>query len=128
MKSQCSSKSNGVKRFDYPLLENYAFRMMAVILPLTWGAVQMLLFGEVCWLQDARQAAMNFLLSALVMLLYSLKLVLRMKRLKSYPAREPTQLFFGLFLLILPFLAWEARRRLLSLARKSSLPPVVCVT
>jgi hypothetical protein len=92
------------------LLSGYAIRLTMGMVTFSWIGLQLAVIGE-CLQQpgDALQADIAFKLG-LICLLYSLNLVLRLRRHEAEPTREAAQLFFGGLLLVLPLATWLVLR------------------
>ncbi len=95
-----------VKGTNSQALHNYAIRLTAVMVTLSWLGWQMLIISGCYQRRGLPDRAADFLEGALVLLFYSLHLFLRLKRREAVPSREAAQLFFGAFLVILPGMTW----------------------
>lgn len=95
-----------VKGTDSQTLHDHAFRLTVAMVLLSWVGWQMLLISGCYHWRGFPDRATDFLEVGLVLLLYSLHLLLRLKRKDAAPARESAQLFFGAFIIALPGMTW----------------------
>ncbi|HVY71512.1 MAG TPA: hypothetical protein VHH73_16385 [Verrucomicrobiae bacterium] len=90
-----------VKGTSSQTLHGYALRLTAAMVTLSWLGWQMLLISGSYYRRGVTGRATDFLEGGAVLLLYSLYLLLRVKRRDAAPTQESAKLFFGSFLLAL---------------------------
>jgi len=95
-----------VKGTDSKPMHDYAFRATIAMVTLSWIGWQFLLAGGGYFKLGATGRALSLVEGGLVLLMYSLFLLLRVKRREALPTRESAQLFFGAFLALLPLITW----------------------
>lgn len=101
-----------VKGTSSQTLHGYALRLTAAMVTLSWLGWQMLLIGCSYHRREISGRGVEFIEGGLVLLLYSLYLVLQLKRKDVAPTKESAQLFFGAFLAALPGLTFGVWRYL----------------
>jgi hypothetical protein len=97
---------------DTRFLQGYAFRLTVAMVMLSWAGWQALLISGAEHEHGATGHTLFFFYGGLTLLLYSLFLLLQMKRKEATPSRESAQLFFSLFLIWLPLMTWLVWRHL----------------
>jgi hypothetical protein len=99
-----------VKGTSSQTLHGYALRLTAAMVTLSWLGMQMLLVAGSYYQRRIPARATEFLEGGAVLLLYSLYMLLRLKRKDAAPTRESAQLFFGAFLAALPLMTYAIWR------------------
>jgi hypothetical protein len=84
---------------------NLAIQLTALMVVSSWLGCQLLLVSGCYFNEDLRDSVIGFVEAGLIMLFFSLYMLLCLKRLDATPDKESAQLFFGVFLLLLPLLA-----------------------
>jgi hypothetical protein len=83
-----------------------AIQLIALMVLSSWFGCQILLVSACFIREDVPDSVIGFVEAGVLLLLFSLYMFLCLKRLHATPDKQSAQLFFGVFLLLLPLLAW----------------------